>query len=228
MVASPSGPTKQQWATTLLQRMRIPVTNANLAAITFWMTMEGGAGPQYGVKNNTANYNPLNTTRDGFPGATTVNSAGVKSYRSWEQGMDATVQTLSLPAYANIVSHLRSGTTGGVLEAIDNSPWGTKGLASAHRQGTADSNSAAIPETGIPGLDPVLNAAGDAVSGAASAAMAVPDFLGKITSQSFLIRAGEVVVGTTLIFVGVVQLGKVAFNVDVTAPVKAAAALAAV
>lgn len=221
MVASPSGPTQAQWATTLLQRLRIKPTNTNIAAVMLWMKAEGGNW------KNSAKYNPLNTTQTA-PGSTSMNPVGVQAYRSWEQGMEATVTTLQNGKYANILSHLQNGTTGGILEAIDSSVWGTKGLASAHRQNTADSNSGIVPETGIPGLDPVLNAAGDAVSGAASAAMAVPDFLGKITSQSFLIRAGEVVVGTTLIFVGVVQLGKVAFNVDVTAPVKAAAALAVV
>jgi hypothetical protein len=125
-LAKSSGPSsgspaeqKQQWATQFLQGVGAPVTEANLKAITTWMNAEGGNW------NNTAKYNPLNTTKP-MPGATTMkgSSAGVKSYTSWEQGLQANVSTLNLSYYKDVRSALMRGDdTEAVLQAVQNSPW---------------------------------------------------------------------------------------------------------
>jgi hypothetical protein len=47
-----------------------------------------------------------------------------------------------------------------------------------------------------------------AAKGAYDAAVAVPDFLGKISSGSFLLRAGEVLAGGILVFAGLIILAK--------------------
>ena len=111
---------QQEWATGLLGKLGAPVTDQNLQAMTTWMAFEGGHW-----KNN-ANYNPLNTTQK-ENGAKSINSAGVKSYQSWDQGYQATLDTLNNGKYTNILSALRQGTdASAVLGAVNASPWGTK------------------------------------------------------------------------------------------------------
>ena len=117
---------QQAWASQLLGRLGAPTTPSNLRAITTWMAQEGGHW------SNTAMYNPLNTTMS-EEGATVIkgNTAGVKAYTSWEQGMQATVDTLRLPAYKSVIAALMAGTdAGSVFSAIKSSPWGTKNLPS--------------------------------------------------------------------------------------------------
>jgi len=86
-----------------------------------WMRAEGG---HY---HNDAKYNPLNTTQP-EPGAGNTGTQGnIKVYRSWNQGIDATVKTLRNGNYGGIINALRSGNPGAVANAIDRSPWGTHG-----------------------------------------------------------------------------------------------------
>lgn len=94
-----------------------------MQAMLGWMTAEGGHW------NNSAHYNPLNTTRVIGRGERAMNGDGVKVYRSWEDGIRATVETLRLPAYRGIVSALRAGKPLRAAQAIEGSPWGTGGLA---------------------------------------------------------------------------------------------------
>ena len=125
---SPGPVTPQSWAISLLQACGLPVTTENRRAIVAWEKAEGGAGPQFHTPKNTANYNPLNTTRLA-PGATVVNGAGVKSYLSWAQGLKATEETLKLSAYTAIVAALKKGNDGqGVVNAVATSEWGTGSL----------------------------------------------------------------------------------------------------
>lgn len=119
---TPSGSTSEQqktWATQFLQKAGAPVTEQNLQAITTWMNAEGGHW------KNTAKYNPLNTTKT-MPGAKTMqgSSAGVKSYASWNQGLEANVKTLNLSYYDDVRAALNKGDdANAVLQAVQNSPW---------------------------------------------------------------------------------------------------------
>jgi hypothetical protein len=80
-----------------------------------WQAAEGTA----------AAYNPLATTR-AAPGATDLNSVGVKNFRSYEQGLQTTVDTVRNGLYGNILAALRDGTSAAqVARAIADSPWGT-------------------------------------------------------------------------------------------------------
>ena len=111
--------TAQTWAVALLQRLGAPTTAQNIQAVTSWEAAEGGHW------NNTAYYNPLNTTQDAS-GATAMNSVGVKAYTSWQQGLDATVKTLNNGNYAGILHALRQGNdANAVANAVVQSPWGT-------------------------------------------------------------------------------------------------------
>jgi murein DD-endopeptidase MepM/ murein hydrolase activator NlpD len=110
---------QKSWATTLLKKLGDPTTPQNVAALTTWAAYEGGHW------KNTANYNPLNTTQP-EKGATNMNSVGVKSYSSWSQGYQATIDTLNNGRYGNILNALKSGKdTQAVLSAVNSSPWGT-------------------------------------------------------------------------------------------------------
>ena len=110
---------QQDWAKTLLTKLGKPVTKDNITALTTWSAWEGGQW------HNSAHYNPLNTTQ-GEKGATNMNSEGVKSYTSWDQGYQATIQTLNNGLYKSILSALTAGNnTAAVLTAVDQSPWGT-------------------------------------------------------------------------------------------------------
>ena len=110
---------QQDWAKNFLSKLGKPVTTANVQAVTTWMAYEGGQW------HNSAHYNPLNTTQPAS-GATNMNSVGVKSYASWDQGFQATVDTINNGRYGNILSALSKGdSTKAVLNAVNKSPWGT-------------------------------------------------------------------------------------------------------
>lgn len=115
---------EKEWATGLLQKMGAPVNDASVNALTTWMRHEGGHW------KNSANYNPLNTTLD-MGNSESMNSVGVKRYKSWEEGYAATIGTLTGKnagdrGYTAIVDALKSGaSTDSILGAINNSAWMT-------------------------------------------------------------------------------------------------------
>ena len=116
---------QQSWATDFLTKTGKPVTESNLKALTTWMKAEGKG---WSTSLNRATYNPLNTTLD-RPGAISFNAPGVKAYTSPEQGMEATIATLTgksadARGYTAIMNALTTGTSSqDVLNAIDNSAW---------------------------------------------------------------------------------------------------------
>ena len=117
--ATVSSFTPESWAADLLRRLGAPLSASNLAAVVAWERAEGGNW------NNSARFNPLNTTQPA-PGSTTMNSVGVRSYTDYETGMAATVQTLTNGRYGGILAALRAGTNAqAVRQAVINSPWGT-------------------------------------------------------------------------------------------------------
>lgn len=113
---------EKKWAANLLSKLGAPTTDANVSALTTWARYEGGHW------NNSAHYNPLNTTLD-MGGNKSINKVGVKRYGSWEEGLDATVKTLlgnrsSERGYAAIVEALRGNAgTSAVLGAVNQSAW---------------------------------------------------------------------------------------------------------
>ena len=113
---------QKTWASQLLGALGAPTTDANISALVTWARFEGGHW------NNSAHYNPLNTTLD-MGGNQSMNSVGVKRYGSWEEGLNATVKTLlgnrsSERGYAAIVDALRSNAgTSSVLSAVNQSAW---------------------------------------------------------------------------------------------------------
>lgn len=106
------------FAEDILKGIGAPVTSENVRVIEAWMRAEGGA----------SHNNPLNTTQDA-PGASNFNDVGVKTYSSYQQGVQATIQTLLNGLYGNIIDALKRGNSAkAVADAIAASPWGTGGL----------------------------------------------------------------------------------------------------
>jgi len=111
--------TQVTWAQAFLKRLGMPMTADNVAAVMAWEMAEGGHW------YNTAHYNPLNTTQS-MRGATIFNSVGVKAYKSWMQGLEASVITINNGLYGGILAALRTGNDGqAVAAAVAASPWGT-------------------------------------------------------------------------------------------------------
>jgi hypothetical protein len=111
--------TAATFAEAVLRGLGAPVTPQNVKAMVAWEAAEGGHW------NNTAWYNPLNTTLHA-PGATSMNGVGVKAYTSWKQGIQATISTLKQGNMSAIREALMQGNNAGaVAHAVVNSPWGT-------------------------------------------------------------------------------------------------------
>jgi hypothetical protein len=115
---------KKTWASQLLTALGAPINDSNVTALTTWQSREGGHW------NNSASFNPLNTTLD-MGNSQSMNSVGVKRYNSWDEGVQATVSTLTgknadARGYSAIVGALKSGApTEAILSAISNSAWVT-------------------------------------------------------------------------------------------------------
>src|SRR2546429_3801731 len=116
-----ANPTRHQWAATVLRALGIHQTPGAIQALVGWAKAEGGHW------NNDARYNPLNTTQP-MPGAGNTGTQGnIKVFRSWDQGIQATVKTLTNGRYGSILNALRAGDPARVAQAIGSSPWGTSG-----------------------------------------------------------------------------------------------------
>jgi hypothetical protein len=113
-----SGPrTYEGWADSFLSRLHAPACGENLLIVVTWATAE----------STTAAYNPLATTRD-MPGATDMNTVGVKHYVSLRQGLDASRDTLTKGAdsygYDAIIGSLRvCASAAHTARAINASAW---------------------------------------------------------------------------------------------------------
>jgi hypothetical protein len=113
--------TRGAFAHALLNGLGAPANEANVRAMLAWMTGE----------NTRAANNPLATTREGFSGATDFNSARVKNFQTFAQGVAATLETLNLSYYTDVVAALRRGTNPQELHGlVAASPWGTKHFGS--------------------------------------------------------------------------------------------------
>jgi len=117
--------TRGQFARALLPRLGAQVTTHNTRALMAWMQAEGDAG----------RFNPLNTTKK-MPGSTNFNGVGVQNYASFEDGVQATADTLNYGAKRGLYGYhairhcLRiNAPARRTLRAVERSEWGTGGLA---------------------------------------------------------------------------------------------------
>ena len=132
--------TRGAFAHAILEGLGAPRNTANIQAMMAWMTGE----------NTRAANNPLATTRMGdvAAGSTRFNSHNVRNYKSFEQGVAATLETLHLSYYTDVVAALRRGTNPKELHGlVAASPWGTKhfGAGDLSLQTTPLGNPATAP-----------------------------------------------------------------------------------
>jgi hypothetical protein len=115
------------FAKQLLAGLGVKPTAQNIANLTMWENMEGGNW------HNTAKFNPLNTSYQAS-GSVNYNTgksgSGVQAYTSWNQGVQATLNTLtgkgaSSRGYTNIVDLLKKGNASQAdfLSALQASSW---------------------------------------------------------------------------------------------------------
>lgn len=81
----------------VLQCLGAKPTKGNMSFMYAWRQSEGAK----------AKFNPFNTTKN-MPGATKFNNVGVKNYKSMEDGIRATCETLKLGLYTDIVNGLKN------------------------------------------------------------------------------------------------------------------------
>jgi hypothetical protein len=123
------------FSTDILNKLGAPVTSENLAGLADWANWEGGVinGIANAKQKNPASYNPWDTTWN-MPGATSINSVGVRAYANLSDGETATLNTLRQANMKPIRDVLMSGnaTIDEIEAAIASTPWGTKfGLTSS-------------------------------------------------------------------------------------------------
>lgn len=110
--------TPADFAQAILQRLGLPVSANNVAALVAFQAHEGGH------MANAAAYNPINTTLK-MPGSHPVTKIGVQAYSSWEEGIEATAKTLAQKNMSAITAALaRSALPDETLRAVASSPWG--------------------------------------------------------------------------------------------------------
>jgi len=106
----------------ILNGLGAPITEENLKFLIAWQKAEGGK----------ATNNPFNTTYnlDADVNKTKFNSHGVKNYTTPEYGIIATVKTLKLPYYKNIVKGLQdnAGASNIASNIKELKTWGTGSL----------------------------------------------------------------------------------------------------
>lgn len=102
----------------LLENLEAPITDENMKFMYAWRQAEGKGGT----------YNPFNTTWN-MPGSTTMNSAGVRNYKTIEDGLVATVKTLKNGRYDCIVNGLKNDIGASNIARCESlKTWGTGDL----------------------------------------------------------------------------------------------------
>ena len=153
-----SGFSQKDFALALLKGLGVSTSKNNNALnnVMSWETIEGG---NWG---NTAYYNPLNTSYQ-LNGSVNYNSkksgSGVQAYNDWEQGITASVNTLTgaqadSRGYSAIVNGLKSGVgSAEFLKLLKNSAWDAGhystlgGLPSSSNRSSSSSSTA---DTSLP------------------------------------------------------------------------------
>lgn len=100
-------------------------SNETVAAIVAWTLAEDSCLSGCGYASAFERNNPLNTTQAGYGETDVFNSHGVRDYNTRENGIAATVQTLTYdyPGYAEIVAGIRTNDVARMFAGIHASPW---------------------------------------------------------------------------------------------------------
>lgn len=118
-------------ANALLGALGIKSTKQDVIDLEGWANTEHSPSDFGGDANNPNYYNPWDTSLP-EPGSHGTNADNIQSYTSWQQGIEATAQTLedSNPSYnyAGIIAALQDNASWSQFTAaVENSSWGGKG-----------------------------------------------------------------------------------------------------
>lgn len=109
---------REQFAIDLLAALgNTQPTVATVAFVVEWTLAEDGSD------GALARNNPLNTTQSSGAANAVINGDGVKGYATYQDGLDATVTTLTNGLYNPLVSALQTNDAAGALQALIASPW---------------------------------------------------------------------------------------------------------
>ncbi len=90
-------------------------TREMVAEVVCWTMSEDSS--------DDARTNPLNTTMPSSEEVSVINSDGVRRYSSYEAGLAATVATIQLPYYRDVVQAMLDNDPAAMRQAIWASPW---------------------------------------------------------------------------------------------------------
>jgi len=121
--------TQKNWISDILKGIGAPTTKHNFNKLLAWNLCEGNDKGHSGLPIN----NPLNVTCDAYQSATCtgtdVNSDHVQAYKTWADGLAATVAKLNEPFASLIKTNLvKDGSSRDFRDALNHRPrWGTDG-----------------------------------------------------------------------------------------------------
>lgn len=195
------------WEVAVLTAAKLPVTTANINFLAKWHEYEG----------SNAKFNPLNVT--GYQsgnvstyGLGSINSAGVQTYGSAQQGAQATATFLGFSNYADIRAALASGDPWHYSTTKDSnkqsivkelSTWGSHSFAALWEYVT--------PNQPVPGTEINQEETGPAgTTDTKNTAPILTGWLGGLTSwiENYAIRAAEVTGGFVLLLAGLYLLAR--------------------
>ncbi len=122
--ASADTPLPAGWELCILQGVGAPATQANVADLDEWQLAEGGS------TNNSAAYNPFNTSRttdvNNTPLPLTISANGFPAFTDWIAGCAATVSTILQANMTPVAAALLAGNVSpppAFLAIVDQSQW---------------------------------------------------------------------------------------------------------
>ena len=207
---APTTETPLSWAEQFLSDLGDVPNPQSEADVEAWETGEGGAGPQWGVANNVAGYNPLNTTQS-EPGSvnTPGNNPPVQAYPNWQEGLTANVATLQqgtvkgYAGYSTIAADLSTGVPLGQFgEDVDTSAWGTHDLSTSGSSGVNTSpesvNTATSPASSASPTTPASSSSSSLLGGLLTSVWFEP----ALTLVLVLGGVGLIILGISRLFPG--------------------------
>jgi hypothetical protein len=109
---------REAWALDFLAALGNTRPSAATVGMVVEWTLAEDAGPGAFSRNN-----PLNTTQPGYHETTTINSDGVKGYQTRQDGLQATIRTITNGRYDPVVAALLANDPDAAKVALWSSPW---------------------------------------------------------------------------------------------------------
>lgn len=166
----------------LLQTNGFAITQNNLVSMLAWMCSE--YAPTIPL-NERAENNPLDTT-ESWPNATDFNSAGVKNYVTFADGLAATKATLHNGDYTDIlVAFSNSYNPNQTVQVINNSVWGSKPTTDTVRYVQNNYNAVANAIANTTGETVTIASSDESTTSATGTTIEAPIVAGGATPNGF-------------------------------------------